>query len=253
VSSDHPALAVKLVHRDPELCVLALSGELSRRSDGLVSRTVSKALHDVGRVLVDVSELRVVWPPAVQVFPSVVADLGGWPSARLVLFGADERLAETLRALRVSATVPLAPDQATARLLLQRRPSIVSRWLDLANELSSPRRARLFVKTACRDWQLDSVCDDAVIVASELVENAVLHARTGCRLSVRLDDRGLTIAVRDSGPFTVLRPWPGHGLFMVAELSRAWEISPTEEGKSVWALLPVPGFGPVRAGDPSDA
>ena len=102
--------------------------------------------------------------------------MGGWPSARLVLFGADGRLAETLRALRVSATVPLAPDQSTARLLLQRRPSILARRLDLANELSSPRRARLFVTTACRDWQLDSVCDDAVIVASELVENAVVHA-----------------------------------------------------------------------------
>ena len=52
MSTDHPALAVKLVHHDPDLCVLALSGELSRRSAELVTRTVSKALHDVGRVLV---------------------------------------------------------------------------------------------------------------------------------------------------------------------------------------------------------
>ena len=181
------------------------------------------------------------WFPAVQVFPSAMGFMGGWPSARLVLFGADGRLAETLRALRVSATVPLAPDQSTARLLLQRRPSILARRLDLANELSSPRRARLFVTTACRDWQLDSVCDDAVIVASELVENAVVHAQTGCRLAIRLDDRGLTIAVRDSGLFTVLHPRPGHGLFMVAEVSRAWAVSPTEDGKSVWALLPIAG------------
>ena len=80
-----------------------------------------------------------------------------------------------------------------------------------------------------------------MIVASELVENAVVHARTGCRLAIRLDDRGLTIAVRDRGPFTVLHPRPGHGLFMVAEVSRAWDVSPTEEGKSVWALLPIAG------------
>ena len=241
VSSDHPALAVTLVHRDPELCVLGLSGELSRRSAELVTGTVSKALHDVGRVLVDVSGLRVAWPPAVQVFPSAVEAVGGWPAARLVVFGADARLAETLCALRVPATVPLAPDQSTARLLLHRRPPTVARRLDLANELSSPRRARLFVTTACQDWRLDSVCDDAVIVASELVENAVVHARTRCRLAIRLDDRGLTIAVRDRGPFTVLHPRPGHGLFMVAEVSRAWDVSPTEEGKSVWALLPIAG------------
>ena len=254
MSSDHPALAVTLVHRDPELCVLALSGELSRRSAELVTGTVSKALHDVGRVLVDVSGLRVAWPPAVQVFPSAVEALGGWPAARLVLFGADARLAETLRALRVSATVPLAPDQSTARLLLHRRPPTVARRLDLANDLSSPRRARLFVTTACQDWRLDSVCDDAVIVASELVENAVVHARTGCRLAIRLDDRGLTIAVRDRGPFTVLHPRPGHGLFMVAEVSRAWDVSPTEEGKSVWALLPIAGStgGPITDHQPPD-
>ena len=241
MSSDHRALAVKLVHRDPELCVLALSGELSRRSAEFVTRTLSKALHDVGRVLVDVSGLRVAWPPAVQVFPSAVSALGGWPAARLVLFGADGRLAETLRTLKGSATVPLAPDQTTARLLLHRRPSIVARRLDLPNELSSPRRARLFVSTACQDWRLDSICDDAVIVASELVENAVVHARTGCRLAIQLDDRGLTIEVCDTGQFTVLHPRPGHGLFMVAELSRAWAVSPTDDGKSVWALLPGAG------------
>src|SRR5690349_10170888 len=167
--------------------------------------------------------------------------MGGWPSARLVLFGADGRLAETLHALRVSATVPLAPDQTTARLLLQRRPPTVARRLDLANELSSPRRARRFVAIACQDWRLDSVRDDATIVASELVENAVVHARTGCQLAIRLDDRGLTIAVRDFGQFTALQPRPSHGLFMVAEVSRTWAVSPTEDGKSVWAVLPVEG------------
>lgn len=241
--SDRPALAVKVVHGEPELCVLAVSGELSRRSAGLVTRPVSKALHDVGRVLVDVSGLRVVWAPAVQLFPAAVAATGGWPSARLVLFGADGRLAETLRALRVSATVPLAPDQATAGLLLQRRPPTVARRLVLTDELSSPRRARLFVKIACQDWRLDSVREDAVLVASELVENAVVHARTRCRLAVRLDDLGLTIAVRDFGPFTLLQPRPSHGLFMVAEVSRAWAVRPTKDGKSVWALLPVAEFG----------
>ena len=71
------------------MCVLAISGELSLRSAGLTQKAVSKALLDVGHVLVDVSVLRVTWPPAVQVFPLAVAVAGGWPSARLVLFGAD--------------------------------------------------------------------------------------------------------------------------------------------------------------------
>jgi hypothetical protein len=129
--------------------------------------------------------LRLTWTPAVQVFPSAVSAMGGWPWARLVLFGADAGLAETLRAQHVSATVPPAPDQTTARQLLQRRPPSIARHLDLDQELSSPRRARFFVATACRDWRLDSICGDAVLVASELVDNAVVHARTACRLAVQ--------------------------------------------------------------------
>ena len=69
--------------------MLAVSGELSQRPAGQVSQAVSAALANSRRVLVDVSGLRVTWPPAVQLFGSILADLGGWPGARLVLFGAD--------------------------------------------------------------------------------------------------------------------------------------------------------------------
>lgn len=142
MSADHPGLAVELVRREPDLCVLALSGQLSPASAGLVTGAVSKALSDVGQVLVDVSGLRLTWTPAVHLFPSAMSAMGGWPWARLVLFGADARLAETLRAQQVSATVPLAPDQTTARQLLQRRPPSVARHLDLDQELSRRRPDR---------------------------------------------------------------------------------------------------------------
>jgi hypothetical protein len=48
--------------------------------------------------------------------------------------------------------------------------------------LSSARRARLFVDAACTDWQLEVIRDDAMVVVSELVANAVVHAGTGCRV-----------------------------------------------------------------------
>jgi hypothetical protein len=246
VVSDPAGLAVTLVRRDAESCVLALSGELSQRSAEWAIGAVSKALIEAGQVLIDMSGLRLTWTPAVQLFPSAVAAIGGWPGARLVLFGADAELARSLAALRVSETVPLTPDETTARQLLQRRPPVVTRHLHLDKEPSSPRRARLFLKAACRDWQLDAICDDAMLVASELVENAVAHARTSCRLNVRLDALGLTIAVRDYDYRGVLVPLTvnaaghhDHGLFFVAAISQAWGVSPTEDGKSVWALLPA--------------
>jgi hypothetical protein len=169
-----------------------------------------------------------------------------------LIFNRGSQLADTARphiivqdigllVLRRSATVPLAPDQTTARQLLQPRPPSIARHLDLDQELSSLRRARFFVATACRDWRLDSIRGDAVLVASELVDNAVVHARTACRLAVQLDARGLSITVRDYrlGQLNSLRPAPGHGLFVVATVSRGWDVSPTEDGKSVRALLPT--------------
>jgi histidine kinase-like protein len=126
-------------------------------------------------------------------------------------------------------------------------PQVLARHIDLDDDSSSPRRARLFVDEASRDWGCDEVRDDAVLVASELVGNAVAHARTSCRLDIRLDRLGLTIAVRDydaRGPLVPLAcsatGHRDHGLFLVASICRAWGVSPTENGKSVWALLPVP-------------
>ena len=143
-------------------------------------------------------------------------------------------------------TVPLAADGATARGVPGNRARAVVRHLDLDGDPSAPRRARLFASSTCQDWQLDEACDDAVLVASELVGNAAAHARTACRLTMRLDARGLTIAVRDFDHLGLLNGLActsigrsDRGLFLVASISRAWGVSPTENGKSVWALLPV--------------
>jgi hypothetical protein len=238
---------MRRVRRGPDVWVLAASGELSQRSAGLVSGAVSAALANSGRVLVDVSGLRVTWPPAVGLFGSILAGMGGWPGARLVLFGADAKLARSLAALRVSATVPVAPDETTARQLLDRRPPVLARHLDLEQPRSATRRAGIFVRAACADWHLDDICDDAMIVAYELVANAVLHAGTACRLTLRHNALGLTIAVRDHRPDRLpqqppVDPEPPKrlsGLFIVDALSPEWGVIPRTDDKTVWALLPV--------------
>jgi hypothetical protein len=246
MSPGHPGLAVERVRRDDGVCVLVFTGDLSRRSTGQASSVISAALTDMGRVLVDLSGVRLTWSPAAQLFPSTVTALGGWPRVRLVLCGADPDVARALTALRVPETVPLAPDQATGRRQLERRPPAVARYLDLDDSAASPRRARLFVKTACTDWELAAICEDAMLVAGELVGNVVAHARTSSRLQIRLDALGLTIEVRDYEYRGLLVPAVNahshrrDGLFLVAALSRAWGVSPTENGKSVWAVLPVP-------------
>src|SRR3954447_17587025 len=94
-----PALPGAVVAREiDEAVVLVVTGELGLRDVPLVRRSLEKVLADRGRVLVDLSGMTVGWRPAVDVFPLALAMSGGWPAARLVLFGAGPATATVLRA-----------------------------------------------------------------------------------------------------------------------------------------------------------
>ena len=117
----------------------------------------------------------------------------------------------------------------------------------------SPRASRELVARACRDWGVDSeACEDARLIATELVANVVDHAGTDCTLTFSLDDAGLRVEVRDFYPCPPPRPRPfdmnarrGRGLQVVSMLSIRWGVNEFADGKSVWAVLP--GVVPVSA------
>jgi anti-sigma regulatory factor (Ser/Thr protein kinase) len=86
--------------------------------------------------------------------------------------------------------------------------------------------------------------DRAVLVANELVTNAVVHARTEIRVRLELRGGRLHIAVRDGSPglLRVVAPdWQaegGRGLRLVEQLARAWGVNRHPDGgKVVWCVL----------------
>ncbi|MFF1713735.1 SpoIIE family protein phosphatase [Streptomyces sp. NPDC058268] len=136
----------------------------------------------------------------------------------------------------------------------------------------APAAARRFVRAALADWVelavpaaagvTDRLADDAVLLVSELVTNAVVHAGTTVELLCRLDEAGLgestdtlVIEVSDHHPARAVRSEPtpqppgtpeyGRGLQLVATLSDSWGITYRTGTKAVWARLPVGG---VQAG-----
>jgi anti-sigma regulatory factor (Ser/Thr protein kinase)/anti-anti-sigma regulatory factor len=240
--------------------VLALTGELSLRTVPALRSTLQKFLADRGRVLVDLGGLSVSWEPALEVFPLALATASGWPAARLVLFGTPERRAAALGATRhLSAAVHVAETLEAAVGLLAVRPRRVSRRTELDCDPEAARWARIVTRGAAEDWGITA--DDAeadattavVMVASELVTNAVVHARTSTVLSLTLNDRGLRVAVRDYEPGGEVRPHPStggeddrFGLVVVDGASRSWGVSRHVDGKTVWALVPCrPGDAPT--------
>lgn len=99
---------------------------------------------------------------------------------------------------------------------------------------------------------------DAALVVSELLSNAIRHARPlpGASLQVAwaVDDESVEVAVSDGGAPT--RPHPGHasvsslggrGLDIVEYLARTWGVRTDPAGLTVWAILAAPGGHPRPA------
>lgn len=111
-----------------------------------------------------------------------------------------------------------------------------------ANPMSAGRARRL-VSRACREWNVQHVADDAELVVTELVENAVRHARTGCEIDVELSGSGLRITARDGSTAPPRLVYPdstrsgGRGLLLIEKLCRDWGFEVLDHGKRVWTVL----------------
>ncbi|MEV1052081.1 ATP-binding protein [Streptomyces sp. NPDC049887] len=92
------------------------------------------------------------------------------------------------------------------------------------------------------------VLTDALLVASELVTNAIRHGGGITGFAARVTDEGLELTVRDRNPAVpVVRlrpdgqtfPVGGYGWPLVQRLATGIRIAPLREGKSITVLLPL--------------
>ena len=109
----------------------------------------------------------------------------------------------------------------------------------------SVRLARQATRAVLTAWRLAHVEETAVLLVSELVTNAVRHARGTEVIAVDLwaERTWLRIEIRDTD-----RHWPqprvpdrfdesGFGFVLVDALAGKWGVRETETGKAVWAEL----------------
>jgi anti-sigma regulatory factor (Ser/Thr protein kinase) len=121
------------------------------------------------------------------------------------------------------------------------------RRLELPPLPTSPRVAREFVAGVVVGWGLDHLADAARLLTSELVTNAVLHARTSLTVRVDRDEERQVVRVsvldhsevrprrRHYSPMSTT----GRGLVMVRGAARDYGVDSAESGKAVWFELPL--------------
>jgi serine/threonine-protein kinase RsbW len=127
-------------------------------------------------------------------------------------------------------------------------PALSWTW-ELPFELTSVRvvRARVAELLGLHAVERDLI-DDACSVMSELVGNALRHARPRSdgqiQVAVVLDDSSLLLSVADGGAATVpsvVSPAPmarsGRGLGIVHTLTHDWGVKESSDGNTVFGIL----------------
>lgn len=116
---------------------------------------------------------------------------------------------------------------------------------ELGPEPDSPAAARALLAQALAECGHPGgrLAEDARLLLSELVTNAVLHARSSVSVAVRCDRSSVHLSVRDRNPGPISLQERGEhtglgvGLQIVGSLSSDWGVDPAPEGKTVWATL----------------
>ncbi|MFI5662242.1 ATP-binding protein [Streptomyces sp. NPDC051684] len=105
-------------------------------------------------------------------------------------------------------------------------------------------RARRTTAAVLRQWSLpDALVEDARLVVSELVSNAITHGSGDVRLRLRHDNHELRILVTDDSTAPARRrragaeDLNGRGLHLVACLSLRWGVA--DGGRTTYAVIPA--------------
>jgi anti-sigma regulatory factor (Ser/Thr protein kinase) len=116
--------------------------------------------------------------------------------------------------------------------------------MTLGPQPASVREARRYVGAQLADAGFDGATFVAELLVSELVTNALLHARTTMQVSVEPQGDLVRIAVADGSALVPQRrahsveSGTGRGLLLVEKMASRWGVDSSDAGKVVWFELP---------------
>jgi hypothetical protein len=117
--------------------------------------------------------------------------------------------------------------------------------LRLEPQIGAARRVRELVTDACARWGMPELAPSACIVATEMVNNVVAHARTSLVVLLAVRGDGMCVAVRDrsgtvprfTGGPVAPTAYGGRGMLLIDSVASHWGSLVLADGKVVWAVL----------------
>jgi anti-sigma regulatory factor (Ser/Thr protein kinase) len=117
-------------------------------------------------------------------------------------------------------------------------------WTSPPSDFTVPLARRRVVDALHAGGWDERVVDDAALITTELVTNAVLHARDEYTVTIDLTGQTLRVEVEDTAEappgVDVTRPvdsGSGRGMLLVRTLADAWGVETRRGGKLVWFEL----------------
>lgn len=229
------------------VAVLRLSGQLHVTS----ATAVLDALHEAlaaqpAAIVVDLGQTTVLDDAALTMFAAFARTAAGWLACPLLVCAPTEPQRADLERLAVSRAVPVYPDRQTALLAAAALPAPRRKVHPLPALAVACRMARDLVDEACHAWQLSpEVRDDAAVVVTELVSNAVCHGGGDIQLQVAVGRHFLHLAVGDGSRnlprfgYADSNNSGGRGLIVIDAVAAGWGTTPSGPGKTVWATVRI--------------
>lgn len=140
-------------------------------------------------------------------------------------------------------------DDVTLLLVRLPEPALATASYQIPAEPAAVSEGRRFLSGVLGEWGCGALVGDAQLLVSEVLTNAIQHARGPLRLRLRRTARELTVEVADRSHRL---PQPrladtadesGRGLILVESLASSWGAHPTDDGKTIWFTLPLPLTG----------
>lgn len=125
-------------------------------------------------------------------------------------------------------------------------PGRVDFLLPLESDPRAAGHARQAVKHKLTEWGHTNCLDDALLVVSELVANAIRHGGSPVALHLMVRTPVVLIGVQDGSPTTPPTPRAltdthtgGRGMHLISAVCKRWWWYQCEKTKIVWAEIPL--------------